>query len=259
MKYTGISLALMVALAGCGDGGGGATPVAPAPPVLLPLAWQDVPTAPVSVNQGDTVTVTLLLSAAVSASYGADASGGNVTVTTETLRAGVVRLRITGVNAGTSQVNLTASADGYSTARASFAVNVIARPSGITGTWEGSEATDFLPYDWRFDITDVGGFLSGSVYTRISFSFQDAVGRITSGTRVGDSVRINFAGDLDGSFDGTWFPDGGFILGFIEYDGIGPFYLELFPVGFVTSTAEPPDPASREDVTHVMDRKAAAH
>ena len=194
MNRTGIFFALMVAFAGCGDGGGTVSPSTPAPPALLPLTWQDVPTAPVSVNQGGTTTVTLLLSAGVSANYSADASGGNVTVTTEILRAGVVRLRITGVSAGTSQVNVTASADGYTTARASFAVNVLARPSGITGTWEGSEATDVFPWDWRFEITDVGGFLSGSVFTRISVSFQDSVGRITSGTRIGDVVLDQLCG-----------------------------------------------------------------
>ena len=250
-----IPILLLAATLGLSCGNGGGTPSAPAPapaPVLRPLSWQDVPSTALSVDVGQTVSVTLLLSAAVDATYSADASNSNIRVTTETLRSGVVRVRITGISPGTSQVRITASATGYTSATASFQASV-RLVAGITGEWEGTEDTAFYPYDWWLFLTDSNGVITGEilVQTQPGLGFND-YSVITSGSRDSrDDVQFWFAGDFNGSFFGTWYEATSFsrehIYGFIDYEA-GTYAISFYPSDFgAADTASEGTP--RDDTT----------
>lgn len=68
--------------------------------------------------------VSLSLSASVAADYSHSASHANVTIAGESPRAGIYRLQITGEEAGETTITVTATADGYETATASFPLTV---------------------------------------------------------------------------------------------------------------------------------------
>ena len=74
----------------------------------------------------------LRLSAGVEASYSIEPADERITVRSETIRAGVVRVLIEGVTPGESGVELQATASGYQTATASFAVVVDDTGFGVT-------------------------------------------------------------------------------------------------------------------------------
>ena len=73
---------------------------------------------------GETETFTARLTAAVDATYTITASGAAVEVAGESVRSGVFRGSVTGVEAGEVEITLRASHPGYATATGSFAVVV---------------------------------------------------------------------------------------------------------------------------------------
>ena len=95
----------------------------------------------------------------------------------------------------------------------------------ITGTWQGTEDTFFLPWAWRFVITDNQGQLSGT-YTLIDLAESGNV----AGTRTGNSVTISLvSGRYTGDFRGVL--AGAAITGTIRYQSpvasLGPYPLTL--------------------------------
>lgn len=118
----------LIFLAACGGDSGGSTATAPAPPPApppppQPLSWTDVPESE-TIKVGERKEISLSLSAAVTATYSHMASTANVEVTGESPGAGVYRLQITGAEAGATTITVTAMADGYETATASFPLAV---------------------------------------------------------------------------------------------------------------------------------------
>lgn len=117
----------LLALAACGGDGGGSAATAPAPPPPppppQPLSWSGVPDSE-TIKVRERKEISLSLSAAVTADYAHSASNANVTVAGESPRAGTYRLRITGEEAGETTITVTAMADGYETATASFPLTV---------------------------------------------------------------------------------------------------------------------------------------
>ncbi len=65
---------ILLALAGCSNGGAPASPTSEPTPTLNPLAWQDLAGGAVPVAVFDEAPVTLRLTAAVEAAYTATAS-----------------------------------------------------------------------------------------------------------------------------------------------------------------------------------------
>lgn len=100
------------------------SPAPPPPPPLQSLEWLDLPEGSVTVEVGQETTVSLRISAAVEATYSATAGNDNAGATIETVRAGVVRVRITGRAAGESSIDLVATAPGYQTAEAALDVEI---------------------------------------------------------------------------------------------------------------------------------------
>ena len=141
----------LLALAACGGDGGGSAATAPAPPPPpppppQPLSWSGVPESE-TIKVREWKEISLSLSAAVTADYAHSASNANVTFAGESPRAGTYRLRITGEEAGETTITVTAMADGYETATATFPLTVELRtlewsvlPDGIE--MEVGEETD---------------------------------------------------------------------------------------------------------------------
>ncbi len=118
--------AAFVLFASCGDG----TPAAPPP--ALPLSWNDVPES-LSLKVGESKTLHLSLTSAVTATYSHSASNARVSIAGESPRAGIYEMTITGVEPGDSSVSLTASAPGYASAAARLPVMVEVRPLSWSG------------------------------------------------------------------------------------------------------------------------------
>ena len=113
----------LLAFAACGgDSGGSAPPTAPPPP--QPLSWAGVPES-ATITLGEQTEISLSLSSAVAATFSHSAGNANVTITGESPRAGIYRLQITGVEPGETTITVTATADGYATANATFPVTVL--------------------------------------------------------------------------------------------------------------------------------------
>lgn len=117
----------LFAFAACGGDGGGSAPSAPAPPPPppppQPLAWSGIPVSE-TIEVREQKEISLSLSAAVEADYSHSASHANVTIAGESPQAGIYRLQITGEQAGETTITVTAMADGYETATASFPLTV---------------------------------------------------------------------------------------------------------------------------------------
>ena len=131
----------LLAVAACGGDGAGSAPTAPppAPPPPQPLSWTDVPES-ATIMLGEEKEISLSLSAAVAATYSHSASSANVEIAGESPRSGLYRLRITGVKPGEATVTVTAMADGYATAAATFPVTVL-RALSWTGVPESETVT----------------------------------------------------------------------------------------------------------------------
>ena len=115
----------LLAFAACGGDSGDSAPTAPPPPHRL--SWADVPDSE-TLKVGEQKEISLSLSGAVIATYSHSASNANVEVAGESLRAGIYRLRITGVEPGEAIITVTATVAGYETATATFPVMVDVRP-----------------------------------------------------------------------------------------------------------------------------------
>ena len=90
---------------------------------VRPLAWTGVPTSE-TVRFGEQTEIALSLSEPVAATYTHAASNANVEVTGASPRAGIYRLRVTGVEPGETEITVTAMAAGYQTATATFPLTV---------------------------------------------------------------------------------------------------------------------------------------
>ena len=120
------ALALVAALAAsCGGDSGPSTTPAPPPRAapLIPLQWRNVPTS-LSVTAGSSRSLRMTLTATVSASVTVKSDQSRVTLTSDRINGGVFTATLRGAVAGRDTVRLTASAPGYQTAEASFAVTV---------------------------------------------------------------------------------------------------------------------------------------
>ncbi len=117
----------LLGFAACGGDGGGSAPSAPAPPPPppppQPLSWSGIPVSE-TIKVREQKEISLSLSASVAATYSHSASHANVTIAGESPRAGIYRLQITGEEAGETTITVTAMADGYETATASFPLTV---------------------------------------------------------------------------------------------------------------------------------------
>jgi len=98
--------------------------------VLRALSWTGVPESE-TVTLGEQKEISLTLSAEVTAAFTHSASNANVTIAGESPANGVYRLRVTGVEPGETAITVTATADGYATATATFPFTVLNRLSWI--------------------------------------------------------------------------------------------------------------------------------
>lgn len=120
-----LALFPLLAIAACGGDSGGSAPTAPPPPPPpQPLSWAGVPES-VTIALGEQTEISLSLSSAVAATFSHSASDARVTITGESPRAGIYRLRITGAEPGETTITVTATADGYATATATFPATVV--------------------------------------------------------------------------------------------------------------------------------------
>ena len=194
-----LALPAVVGLATCGGDSGGSspsTPVAPAPAPLASLSWLDVPTEVVTVRVGETVTIDLRLSAAIDPSeWLVVYDTSQVELDGDFLRPGVLQLLITGIAAGEHSIELTAEAEGYQVAVASFAVRV-----------EGSSQNARMGRinDSPWPETDVGAFafryvddfdVAARHYADLDLTWDETLLRIL------DHIATNVPDDDWGTFD----------------------------------------------------------
>lgn len=91
--------------------------------VLNRLSWMDAPESE-TIEVGERKEISLSLSAVVAATYEHSDGDGVVEISGESPRDGIYRLRLTGVEAGETTITVTAMADGYETATATFPLTV---------------------------------------------------------------------------------------------------------------------------------------
>lgn len=157
--------------------------------VLRALSWTGVPESE-TVTLGEQKEIALALSAEVTATYAHSSSNANITIAGETPGTGVYRLRVTGVEPGETTITVTATADGYATAIATFPLTVLNRLS-----WTGVPESETVKVGERKEISLS---LSAPVAATYEHSADEGIVEI-SGTSSGTGIyRLQITGEEAG-------------------------------------------------------------